>query len=34
VKRAAKWVGLTLGALLLLVLAIAVWSLNTQSGAR
>ena len=26
--------GLTLGALLILVLAIAVWSVNTQSGAR
>jgi translocation and assembly module TamB len=34
VRRAAKWAGLTLAGLLILVLAIAVWSLNTQSGAR
>ena len=33
-RRAAKWAGLTLGALLVLVLAIVAWSLNTQSGAR
>ena len=33
-RRALKWVGLTLGALLILVLAVAAWSVNTQSGAR
>ncbi|HET9445044.1 MAG TPA: hypothetical protein VFO35_02240, partial [Steroidobacteraceae bacterium] len=33
-RRAAKWAGLTLGALLILVLAVAAWGVNTQSGAR
>ena len=33
-KRAAKWTALTLGALLVLVLATAVWSVNTQTGTR
>ena len=33
-KRVAKWTALTLGALLILVLGVAAWSVNTQSGAR
>ena len=33
-RRVAKWAGLTLGALLILVVATLVWGVNTQSGAR
>jgi len=33
-KSTAKWAALTLGTLLLLVLAVSVWAVNTQSGAR
>ena len=34
VKRAAKWFGLMLGALLVVALALVAWSVNTQAGAR
>ncbi len=34
VKSIAKWSALTLGALLILVLGVIAWSLNTHSGAR
>ncbi len=34
VKSLAKWSALTLGALLILLLGVIAWSLNTQSGAR
>ena len=34
VKSIAKWSALTLGALLILLLGVIAWSLNTQSGAR
>jgi translocation and assembly module TamB len=34
VKRAAKWLGLSLAVLLVLVLAVVTWSVNTDSGTR
>jgi translocation and assembly module TamB len=34
VKRVLKWLGLALGALLVIVLGIIVWGVSTQSGAR
>ena len=34
VKSIAKWSGSTLGAVLILLLGVIAWSLNTQSGAR
>ncbi|HEY7638885.1 MAG TPA: translocation/assembly module TamB domain-containing protein [Steroidobacteraceae bacterium] len=33
-KRAAKWFGIVLGALLLVIVAVCTWSLHTQAGAR
>jgi translocation and assembly module TamB len=34
VKRVAKWLGLALGALLILVIAVGAWSLHSYAGAR
>jgi translocation and assembly module TamB len=34
VKRAAKWLALTLGAMLVLAIGVVAWSVTTQSGTR
>jgi translocation and assembly module TamB len=34
VRRAAKWLGLALGGLLIVIIAVGAWSVHTQSGAR
>src|SRR6185295_7168928 len=34
VRRAAKWLGVALGGLLIVIAAVGAWSLHTQTGAR
>ncbi len=33
-RRAAKWLGVALGGLLIVIAAVGAWSLHTQTGAR